>query len=109
LGHEEVSPGRKIDPGPAFPLDELRKRLLSAPQQQTAAKDNTSTTSGRVNTALLNMRTEPNASAALAGSALKSGTELTVNEVQDGWYKVTVATTGWVAAKYVELEKGNER
>ena len=31
LGHEEISPDRKVDPGPAFPLDELRRRLLSPP------------------------------------------------------------------------------
>lgn len=28
LGHEEISPGRKVDPGPAFPLDRLREELL---------------------------------------------------------------------------------
>ena len=28
LGHEEVSPGRKQDPGPAFPLDKLRNEVL---------------------------------------------------------------------------------
>ena len=28
LGHEEIAPGRKTDPGPAFPLDKLRERLL---------------------------------------------------------------------------------
>ena len=36
VGHEEIAPGRKIDPGPAFPLDEMRERLLSPPSPAPA-------------------------------------------------------------------------
>jgi hypothetical protein len=36
VGHEEISPGRKSDPGPAFPLDKLRDRLLGSGRNEDA-------------------------------------------------------------------------
>lgn len=30
LGHDDISPGRKSDPGPAYPMDTLRKQILGA-------------------------------------------------------------------------------
>jgi N-acetylmuramoyl-L-alanine amidase len=37
VGHEEISPGRKSDPGPAFPLERLRDRILGPGRQEDAA------------------------------------------------------------------------
>ena len=39
LGHEEVAPSRKHDPGPAFPLDEIRARLWGPCRRKTQAGD----------------------------------------------------------------------
>src|SRR5690606_17353685 len=37
LGHEEIAPGCKDDPGPAFPLERLRQRLILRGRDQEGA------------------------------------------------------------------------
>ncbi|MGN7610931.1 N-acetylmuramoyl-L-alanine amidase [Magnetococcales bacterium HHB-1] len=97
LGHEEISPGRKTDPGPAFPLDELRNTLL--PQDQTSTTPSNQVT---VTASALNIRQGPSATEPKVASALPYGTTLTVLNEQNGWLQVRTdhGIEGWISKKY---------
>ena len=106
-GHEEISPKRKVDPGPAFPLDEMREELLGqgAPADD-AASDSVIGKQGKVKASSLNIRSAPSASGDKVADALPQGTKVTVQEESNGWYKVktTVEIEGWVSADYVKVD-----
>jgi N-acetylmuramoyl-L-alanine amidase len=94
LGHEEIAPDRKVDPGPAFPLDAWRARLLPGPLALARR--------GKVQATRLNMRAAPNGQAEKVAGYLNQGTEVDILEKRKGWYRVAVELEGWVAARYVE-------
>ncbi|HEX5681015.1 MAG TPA: N-acetylmuramoyl-L-alanine amidase, partial [Desulfobacterales bacterium] len=39
VGHEQISPGRKNDPGPAFPIQEMKRRLMIGGRRESGTEN----------------------------------------------------------------------
>jgi len=108
VGHDDIAPGRKTDPGPAFPLEKLRQRVLEndrqsdedipAEEEVHAVKQHAIVTASA-----LNIRSAPNASSDLVLDPLPQGTNLEVIGEKHGWLKVNVVKTGWVKKNFVRI------
>lgn len=114
VGHEEISPGRKVDPGPAFPLDKLRSLLLEDRSvddgerpavEGPGASDTAPGKTGIVTASSLNFRSAPAFNADTISEPLKYGTKVIVLKEQDGWYQIHIQQTGWVKKDYIKIEK----
>jgi N-acetylmuramoyl-L-alanine amidase len=101
LGHEEIAPGRKQDPGPAFPLKKIRELLLQERDSDESIYENLD---AKVEASLLNIRELPDANSKTINEPLKKGTKLKILQKHKGWYKVKTEIEGWVASEYVSFE-----
>lgn len=101
LGHEEISPGRKSDPGPAFPLDKLRSDIFS---QERTVEESALPEKGVVTASKLNIRALPEGGAEKVAKPIPKGKEVSVLEERDGWYRVSTQVEGWVSKKFIETK-----
>ncbi|GKS59891.1 hypothetical protein YTPLAS18_34180 [Nitrospira sp.] len=98
VGHDDIAPDRKRDPGPAFPLDFIRARVVGRQQDERERV--------RVIADALNIRKGPGIEFELAGAPLARGTEVFILEKGARWTKVDVSDDtdleGWVANRFIE-------
>lgn len=101
LGHEEISPGRKQDPGPAFPLDKFRTRLLQSNRQDDVDEVPPAFVDGKVIADKLNIREGAGVQFQKIALPLPLNKQLTVLGERNGWYHVKLEIDGWVSKAHV--------
>jgi N-acetylmuramoyl-L-alanine amidase len=98
VGHEDIAPDRKRDPGPAFPLEHIRARVLGRKEEERERYEVTATA--------LNIRSGPGVEFPSVTEPLKRGVTVLLLEQRDRWSKVELVKNGdiegWVRNQFLK-------
>jgi N-acetylmuramoyl-L-alanine amidase len=102
LGHEEICPGVKTDPGPAFPLDDFRNELLGNEHPWDASQYRPPFTEGIVKQNNLPVREGPGPEFDTVDNSLPLNKKVTITGELNGWYCVKTMVEGWVSSRCIK-------
>lgn len=103
VGHDEIAPHRKIDPGPAFPMTSFRSRAMGRKLSAPAAF---------VTTTSVNIRSGAGTQFSTISDALPKNTTVDILKREGSWSLVDVTDhinglndlEGWVFSKYLAVK-----
>ena len=105
VGHDEVSPETKVDPGPAFPINQIQERLLFNDRREGVSRFNNMSHQGVVYHDASPLFSQPDVSSPATNiNQLNTGTNVAVLGEQNGWYRVSVPAVGWIKKDNVKLD-----
>ncbi len=97
VGHEDIAPDRKRDPGPAFPLEHIRARVLGRKEEERERYE--------VTASALNIRSGPGVEFPSVTEPLKRGVVVLLLGQRDRWSKVELVKNGdiegWVRNQFL--------